>query len=223
MATEEDHKDPPLASAVLAYDEADPICAEELYDLRSVLPNLAPVATALVALDKTSPSLPSATSRGERLYVAGTYTREAYVGCGISKHLSHWFMHEMDRRGYRLIKTLSLHPAMTTIWGTPPVPFCAIMAATLDPAIARGGNPIIFTMASQHILATPRSQDAILNSLVENVRAYNARLPRRYVGLRECNLDAEMPLLLNPPGAPLACREPPAEFEAIKRGEMQCA
>jgi hypothetical protein len=70
-------------------------------------------------------------------------------------------------------------------------------------------------MASQHILATPPSQDAILNSILESVRAYNARLPQLYVGLRECDLDAEMPLLLNPPGAPLACREPPAEFEAV--------
>ncbi|KAI1129788.1 hypothetical protein F5Y10DRAFT_145540 [Nemania abortiva] len=70
-------------------------------------------------------------------------------------------------------------------------------------------------MASQHILATPPSKDAILNSLLENVHAYNARLPRLYVSMRECNLDAEMPLLLNPRGAPLACRESPAEFEAI--------
>lgn len=70
-------------------------------------------------------------------------------------------------------------------------------------------------MAAQHTLATPPSQDAILNSLLEDVHAYNARLPRPYVGLRGCNLDAEMPLLLNPPGAPLACREPPAEFEAV--------
>ncbi|KAI0543936.1 hypothetical protein F4679DRAFT_577251 [Xylaria curta] len=70
-------------------------------------------------------------------------------------------------------------------------------------------------MASQHILVTPHSKDAILNSLLENVRDYNARLPRLYVGLRECTLNVRMPLLLNPPGAPLTCREPPAEFEAI--------
>ncbi|KAJ4392334.1 hypothetical protein N0V93_005960 [Gnomoniopsis smithogilvyi] len=70
-------------------------------------------------------------------------------------------------------------------------------------------------MASPHILATPASQDAILESLLEDVRAYNAREPRLYVGLRECNLDAEMPLLLNPPGEPLACRESPSEFEAV--------
>ncbi|KAI0855459.1 hypothetical protein F4860DRAFT_34597 [Xylaria cubensis] len=70
-------------------------------------------------------------------------------------------------------------------------------------------------MAPQHILATPPSKDAILNTLLEDVRDYNARLPRLYVGLRECTLDAEMPLLLNPPGAPLACREPSAEFEAV--------
>ncbi|KAI0435799.1 hypothetical protein F4803DRAFT_280972 [Xylaria telfairii] len=70
-------------------------------------------------------------------------------------------------------------------------------------------------MASQHVLVTPPSKDAILNSLVENVNAYNARLPRLYVGMRECILDAEMPLLLNLPGARLACREPLTEFEAI--------
>ncbi|KAK4154476.1 hypothetical protein C8A00DRAFT_14421 [Chaetomidium leptoderma] len=61
-------------------------------------------------------------------------------------------------------------------------------------------------MASQHLLiATPPSQDAILNSLVQDARA----------GLCVVNLDAEMPLLLNPPGAPLACWEPLAEFEAV--------
>ncbi|KAI0903642.1 hypothetical protein F4823DRAFT_568486 [Ustulina deusta] len=60
-------------------------------------------------------------------------------------------------------------------------------------------------MASQHILATPPSKDAIVNSLLENVRDYNARLPRLWVGLRECTLDAEMSLLLNPP----------AEFEVV--------
>ena len=70
-------------------------------------------------------------------------------------------------------------------------------------------------MASQRILATPPSQEIILNSLLENVREYNARLPHLYVGLRECALNAEMPLLLNQPGARLACREPPAEFETV--------
>ncbi|OBT65313.1 hypothetical protein VE03_04597 [Pseudogymnoascus sp. 23342-1-I1] len=55
-------------------------------------------------------------------------------------------------------------------------------------------------MASQHLLATAPSQDAILNSLLE---------------LDHACLDAEMPLLLNLPSSPLACREPPAEFEAI--------
>lgn len=70
-------------------------------------------------------------------------------------------------------------------------------------------------MASQHILATPPSQDAILNSLLEGIRAYNARIPRLYVGTDSFDLDAEMPLLLNLPSAPLACREPVAEFEAV--------
>lgn len=70
-------------------------------------------------------------------------------------------------------------------------------------------------MASQCILATPPSQGVILNSLLKNASYYKAWLPRLYVGLRECNLDAEMPLLLNPPGAPLACREPLAEFRAL--------
>ncbi|RDL30385.1 Uncharacterized protein BP5553_10263 [Venustampulla echinocandica] len=70
-------------------------------------------------------------------------------------------------------------------------------------------------MASQHILATAPSQDAMLNSLLELVRAYNARIPRLYAGLNSFDLDATMPLLLNLPSAPLACREPPAEFEAV--------
>ncbi|KAJ0161743.1 hypothetical protein CTA2_5666 [Colletotrichum tanaceti] len=69
-------------------------------------------------------------------------------------------------------------------------------------------------MTSQHVLATPPSKDAILNSLLEDVRAYNAHRPP-HAGLRECDLYAEMPLLLNLPGAPLACRETPAEFEAV--------
>ncbi|KAI0108571.1 hypothetical protein GGR51DRAFT_119854 [Nemania sp. FL0031] len=70
-------------------------------------------------------------------------------------------------------------------------------------------------MVSQNTLATPPSKEAILNSLLENVRAYNAREPRLYVGMRECNLDAEMPLLLNPRDAPLACVESSSDFEAI--------
>ncbi|KAH6845708.1 hypothetical protein B0I37DRAFT_191163 [Chaetomium sp. MPI-CAGE-AT-0009] len=71
-------------------------------------------------------------------------------------------------------------------------------------------------MGSQDILViTPASKDAILNSLLENVREYNARQPGLYVGLRECNLDVEMPLLLNPRSATLPCWEPPAVFEAI--------
>ena len=72
-------------------------------------------------------------------------------------------------------------------------------------------------MASQHILATAPSQEAILNSLLEFARAYKERLPpgRDNFVFGACVLDAEMPLLLNPPGAPLACREPPVEFEAV--------
>ena len=72
-------------------------------------------------------------------------------------------------------------------------------------------------MASQHILATPPSKDAILNSLLEIVRVYNAHPPpgRDTIVFGACELNAEMPLLLNLPGSRLACREPPAEFEAV--------
>ncbi|KAI0121046.1 hypothetical protein BJ170DRAFT_646067 [Xylariales sp. AK1849] len=70
-------------------------------------------------------------------------------------------------------------------------------------------------MASQRVLATPPSQDAILNSFLEDVRAFNKRSPHSYVGMRECPFDAEMPLLLNPPGEPVVCREPLALFEAV--------
>jgi hypothetical protein len=73
-------------------------------------------------------------------------------------------------------------------------------------------------MASQHIqVATPPSKDAILEFLLENVRACNARLPpgRDKIVFGACELEAEMPLLLNRPGAPLSCREPPGEFETV--------
>ncbi|KAL5345196.1 hypothetical protein ACLOAV_009565 [Pseudogymnoascus australis] len=72
-------------------------------------------------------------------------------------------------------------------------------------------------MASQHIRATPPSKDAMLNSFLESVRYCNACLPPGHNKLvfATCQLKAEMPLLLNPPGAPLACREPPAVFEAV--------
>ncbi|KAK8133573.1 hypothetical protein PG984_005585 [Apiospora sp. TS-2023a] len=55
-------------------------------------------------------------------------------------------------------------------------------------------------MAHQHILVTPPSEDAILDSLLEH---------------GGCCLNTEMPLLLNPREVPFACREPPAVFEAI--------
>jgi hypothetical protein len=72
-------------------------------------------------------------------------------------------------------------------------------------------------MASQHILATPPSKDAMLNSFLEIVRNYNACPPpgRNKVVFAACQLEAEMPLLLSLPGAPLTCREPLAVFEAI--------
>lgn len=77
----------------------------------------------------------------------------------------------------------------------------------------------ILTMASQHIqVVTPPSKDAILHSLLGIIRARNARQPPGsvYAGFGVCELEAEMPLLLNNrPGAPLPCREPVADFEAV--------
>ncbi|OBT52722.1 hypothetical protein VE04_06576 [Pseudogymnoascus sp. 24MN13] len=72
-------------------------------------------------------------------------------------------------------------------------------------------------MASQQIRATPPSKDAMLNSFLEIVRNYNARAPpgRNKIVFPACQLVVEMPLLLNLPGEHLACREPPAVFEAI--------
>lgn len=55
-------------------------------------------------------------------------------------------------------------------------------------------------MASQYIhVATPSSKNAILESLVENVRACNARLPpgRDEMVFGACELKVEIPLLLN--------------------------
>ncbi|KFY14149.1 hypothetical protein V492_02826 [Pseudogymnoascus sp. VKM F-4246] len=72
-------------------------------------------------------------------------------------------------------------------------------------------------MASQHIRATPPSKDAMLNSFLENIRNYNASPPpgRNKVVFASCIIEAEMPLLLSPPGEPLPCSEPPAVFEAV--------
>ncbi|OBT71933.1 hypothetical protein VF21_09022 [Pseudogymnoascus sp. 05NY08] len=72
-------------------------------------------------------------------------------------------------------------------------------------------------MASQPILATTPSKDAMLNSFLEIVRNNNARLPpgRNKVVFAATDLEVEMPLLLNRPGEPLACKEPAAVFAAI--------
>ncbi|KAK3293376.1 uncharacterized protein B0H64DRAFT_211507 [Chaetomium fimeti] len=67
-------------------------------------------------------------------------------------------------------------------------------------------------MGSQNILATPPTPSAILDPLLERVRAFNTQPP---VGLCQFNLDAEMPLLLNPPDEPVPCSEPLALFEAV--------
>ena len=61
------------------------------------------------------------------------------------------------------------------------------------------------------------SKDAILNTLLERTRNYNARLPPggSKVVFTACQLEVDMPLLLNLRGAPLACIEPLVEFEAV--------
>lgn len=71
-------------------------------------------------------------------------------------------------------------------------------------------------MASQQVLATPPSKDAILDAILKNVHAYNARQPRLYVGACQTSLEAEMPLLLKPSDAPHTCQEAPAVFEAVE-------
>ncbi len=65
-------------------------------------------------------------------------------------------------------------------------------------------------MASQH-------KDAILHSLLEIVRAYNAHQdPGIIHGFGQCRLEAKMPLSLNnQPDAPLPCREPAADFDTV--------
>jgi hypothetical protein len=74
-------------------------------------------------------------------------------------------------------------------------------------------------MAPQHIqVVTPPSKDTILHSLLEIIRAHNARQSpgSARAGFGVSELEVEMPLLLNNrPGAPLPCREPAAEFEAV--------
>ncbi|GKT41367.1 uncharacterized protein ColSpa_01548 [Colletotrichum spaethianum] len=65
-------------------------------------------------------------------------------------------------------------------------------------------------MASYRPMATPPSQDAMLDGFLATRRRDGP-----YVGLGYYNLEAEMPLLLNPTGAPVPCMEPPEEFEAV--------
>lgn len=70
-------------------------------------------------------------------------------------------------------------------------------------------------MATEHVLATPPSPGAILDPLLESVRAFNAREPRLYAGLSSVTLTAEMPRIRNPREPQVPCREPPAVFEAV--------
>ena len=70
-------------------------------------------------------------------------------------------------------------------------------------------------MASRHIqVVTPPSKDATVQAFFQNMRAHNepGSVPLVSGGGQ---LNAEMPLLLNVPGAPLPCREPAADFEAV--------
>ncbi|KAG7285620.1 hypothetical protein NEMBOFW57_010249 [Staphylotrichum longicolle] len=70
-------------------------------------------------------------------------------------------------------------------------------------------------MASQHIqVVAPPSKDATVQAFLQNMRAHNepGSVPLVFGGGQ---LHAEMPFLLNVPGAPLPCREPAADFEAV--------
>ncbi|KFY01457.1 hypothetical protein O988_02729 [Pseudogymnoascus sp. VKM F-3808] len=72
-------------------------------------------------------------------------------------------------------------------------------------------------MASQDILAMPPFKDAMLNSFLEIVHNRNAGPPpgSNKVVFSATDLEVKMPLLLNRPGEPLACKEPTAVFSAI--------
>lgn len=72
-------------------------------------------------------------------------------------------------------------------------------------------------MTSEYILTTPPSKDAMLNSFLEIVRNSKARPPpgRNKVVFSACQLEVNMPLLVNLPGAPVPCRESLSVFEAV--------
>lgn len=55
-------------------------------------------------------------------------------------------------------------------------------------------------------MAETETKEAILASILKRAREFG--------GLRECDYDLNLPLLLNPPESPLACRETPDEFKA---------
>lgn len=56
-------------------------------------------------------------------------------------------------------------------------------------------------------MAEPVTKEAILASILERAREFG--------GLRECDYDLNLPLLINAPESPLACRETQDEFGAI--------
>ncbi|KAL2192811.1 hypothetical protein P885DRAFT_81824 [Corynascus similis CBS 632.67] len=67
----------------------------------------------------------------------------------------------------------------------------------------------------EHVQATPPAPNAILDPLLERVRAFNAREPRPYVGMAGITLRAEMSRIRNPREPQVLCMEPPAVFKTV--------
>jgi hypothetical protein len=120
--------DAPLVSVVLCNDATIPVPGIYFRRLMRLVPELSAILEAME--NPASQQIPK--GRGDIVCCAGVYTRGDHAGRGFGKAVSHWLMHAMAARGYRLISMLWPHPAVSGIWENPPAPYTAWVAAELD-------------------------------------------------------------------------------------------
>jgi hypothetical protein len=117
-----------LVSVVLCNDATTPVPEVHFRRLMTLVPELPAILEAM----ETPASQQIPKGRGDIVCCGGVYTRGDHAGRGFAKALSHWVMHAMAGRGYRLINIFSSHPAVSNIWENPPSPYTAWVAAELD-------------------------------------------------------------------------------------------
>jgi hypothetical protein len=120
--------DTAVVSVVLCNDATLPVRDIYFRRLMSLVPELPAILGTME--NRASRRIPK--GRGDILCCGGVYTKGDHAGRGFAKALSHWFMHAMAARGYRLINIFSPHPALSSIWENPPAPNTAWVATELD-------------------------------------------------------------------------------------------